>query len=230
MLTACKFCYFAVYDKNTQTGCSLGKLDKFRANGHEIIEAYDEEKEFYLIKGFCPFFRTGEWAKDKVSPVYSVMDETKLNYHVIVKYDPQTFEKINSLLRTQASYKPNTLSILTDRELEARKFDLRYNNWKIVHLVEGDYRAGLDSLVATVNDPIYIYIDNIENTNLLAIGYRLHSYIVEELKPFLAATCGKNYICTKSIHNEFGGNMEKPLIEKLKDKGLKSQILNINDL
>lgn len=47
--TSCKLCHFAKYEGITQTGCMLGRIDKFR-NHSEVIEAYDHDKEFYVIK------------------------------------------------------------------------------------------------------------------------------------------------------------------------------------
>ena len=50
--TICRDCAFAVYDEDSQTGCSIGKLDKFEEQGAEIIEVYDEtNKEFFVVMG-----------------------------------------------------------------------------------------------------------------------------------------------------------------------------------
>jgi len=49
--TPCKNCAFAKYEDKTQTDCEMGLLQKARDNKTEILEAYDEDKEFYVING-----------------------------------------------------------------------------------------------------------------------------------------------------------------------------------
>ena len=45
--TSCKECIFAVYENDTQVGCFANRIEKFK-EAKEIIEAYDDEKEFYV--------------------------------------------------------------------------------------------------------------------------------------------------------------------------------------
>lgn len=60
--TPCKNCCFAVYEDLTQVGCARNRLEKYKKVGSEIIEAYDEDKEFYVIKNrICPFYRDKKW-------------------------------------------------------------------------------------------------------------------------------------------------------------------------
>lgn len=60
--TPCKKCAFAIYDNKTQTGCHLNYLEKFRSKNVEILEAYDEEKEFYIInEKKCLGYRENSW-------------------------------------------------------------------------------------------------------------------------------------------------------------------------
>jgi hypothetical protein len=78
--TSCKNCIFSVYEGITQTGCDVNRLELFK-NAGKIIEAYDNEKEFYVIEGLCNFNRPLTWnngvaSKDKVleesSPTFKV--------------------------------------------------------------------------------------------------------------------------------------------------------------
>jgi len=53
LYTSCKDCKFAIYNEATQTGCQADQIERF---GEEnIVEAYDEDKEFYVIKTVCPY-------------------------------------------------------------------------------------------------------------------------------------------------------------------------------
>lgn len=47
--TPCKNCVFANYKDITQIGCHMGLIEKYQEQGIEILEAYDEEKEFYIV-------------------------------------------------------------------------------------------------------------------------------------------------------------------------------------
>lgn len=60
--TPCKNCIFSVVEKNKQIGCASGALDGFRSRGYEIISAYDNESEFFVINNKkCIFFRNQAW-------------------------------------------------------------------------------------------------------------------------------------------------------------------------
>jgi len=60
--TPCKNCIFAKYTGITQTDCKLNKLELFKQHNIQIIEAFDEEKEFYVIKNrTCRWFRNDRW-------------------------------------------------------------------------------------------------------------------------------------------------------------------------
>jgi hypothetical protein len=59
--TSCKDCVFAVYEKNTQCGCSTGRLEKFKDVGVHIVEAQDGKKEYMVIERFCNHYREKNW-------------------------------------------------------------------------------------------------------------------------------------------------------------------------
>ena len=64
--TPCKNCVFAEYDNKTQIGCHLDYIDRFKQSNIDIIEAWDEEKEFYIInKKKCVGYRENKWFASK---------------------------------------------------------------------------------------------------------------------------------------------------------------------
>lgn len=97
--TPCKNCAFAVYtDKDgvaSQTDCYIGKLDKYRENGL-IIEAYDEEKEFCVIKGHCNGFLNKSYLQvkplDKAAEI--VKQKITSRFCIILYVDENTTEHI----------------------------------------------------------------------------------------------------------------------------------------
>lgn len=60
--TSCKSCVFAKYENITQIGCELDYINKYKNNNIEILEAYDESKEFYIINDKkCIGYREQKW-------------------------------------------------------------------------------------------------------------------------------------------------------------------------
>ena len=52
--TSCKDCKFAIYEDKTQTGCEAGRAEAYMEKGMGV-EAYDKDKEFYVINTFCSY-------------------------------------------------------------------------------------------------------------------------------------------------------------------------------
>lgn len=59
--TSCETCYFAIYEAHTQTGCRVGRIEKLlEKRPDSVIEAYGEDKDFYVVQEFCTYFRHPE--------------------------------------------------------------------------------------------------------------------------------------------------------------------------
>lgn len=87
LTTACKDCVFANYIGKTQTDCKLGRIEKFRSKGVDIIEAEDlEENEFYVLEAWCNAYRESDWASEYENPIEQVNNElvTPLGFVVIL--------------------------------------------------------------------------------------------------------------------------------------------------
>lgn len=86
--TSCKDCIFAKYNEITQEGCSRGMIEKYLKLGTSVIEAYDHDKEFYVIENrICPLHRTQAWAdriEDEDAMDRMIEYESKLLFHVMV--------------------------------------------------------------------------------------------------------------------------------------------------
>lgn len=108
----CKLCCFAKYEGITQTDCYLGFIDKYRNNNIEIIEAYDEDKEFYVINGKkCFGYKEENYFKSRNlenssldEKIAYVKEKLKINYVVVVNIKKfsltelsNIFEAINKL-------------------------------------------------------------------------------------------------------------------------------------
>jgi hypothetical protein len=101
--TSCKDCVFAVYENKTQTDCSMGMIKKYRDKNDEIIEAYDDDKEFYIInKRKCINHRKESWFAQFENPENSTeyrIEKTKasnrLNYILLIDLKLFNVEKLH---------------------------------------------------------------------------------------------------------------------------------------
>lgn len=117
----CRDCSFAVYDDQTQTGCKLNKLDKFRERGADITEAYDETgRNFFIVEDrFCVFWRENGWEE---LPAWGVPRDKRSDsaLEARVRHDVRT--KIFSVIYMD---KNSSLSDLKKTANSLRSGDLR---------------------------------------------------------------------------------------------------------
>ncbi len=86
--TSCKECIFTEDKDLTQIGCKTDYIAKFNRLDIEIMDAYDEDKEFWVIKNRrCPSYRTNKWKyKDHTfeEQVEQISVETQIPYQIII--------------------------------------------------------------------------------------------------------------------------------------------------
>jgi hypothetical protein len=111
--TPCKSCVFAVYDNQTQISCGLDYLAKYKKNNIEILEAYDEEKEFFIVNGKkCIGYRENKWF-DQFNLQDASLEEkinqykktNQLNYLLIVDLKNMNFDNFQQACENISSLK-----------------------------------------------------------------------------------------------------------------------------
>lgn len=125
--TPCKSCKFAQYDGDTQISCSLNKIEDYRSRGIEILEVYDDNKEFFVInKKKCLYFRSQEWYEKKnlsniAEAELLVKQENELKYIAVIYTEPdtsiETFKSIVESLMDQY-IKPKGLMIIREKKIK----------------------------------------------------------------------------------------------------------------
>lgn len=103
METACKLCVFAKYEGKTQVDCKLKQLDVYRRNAVEIIDAYDDDNEFFVVKGHCNYFRSDRWLKkyekvENFDPIVKAIAEAEFDVDWFVYCDAATLHKLSNTL------------------------------------------------------------------------------------------------------------------------------------
>lgn len=137
--TSCKNCVFANYENNTQQDCLLNYIQQYRNKNISILEAYDEEKEFYIINDKkCLGYRENKWFS-QYGLEHSSIDEkinkfNELNHiQYLLVVDLKNFSSSDlTLLRNQileCQIKPQKIIIIRYRNSND---DFQYDNIKIL--------------------------------------------------------------------------------------------------
>lgn len=95
--TNCKNCIFAIYDSNTQIECGAGRIQKFKKS-NRVIEAYDNEKEFYVIKGLCNLNRPLSW-NNGIPDNNKAIEESSVDYKIYFDCTDLTTQFKNKILQ-----------------------------------------------------------------------------------------------------------------------------------
>ena len=121
LTTSCLKCVFAIKDKKTQTGCAVGKIEKLKNRGINIIEAEDlEENEFYVLEHWCCTYREEVWkTAHEGSDLFEVLEKEtypKIGFVVLIKDNLSEVETtVNSALE-QEKFNPSQIVLVNTGE------------------------------------------------------------------------------------------------------------------
>jgi hypothetical protein len=167
--TSCKNCVFAKYENITQTGCELNYLEIFKSKNIDILEAYDEDKEFYILNNkSCIGYTKREFIKKynlDQAPIETIITEynklNKLNYIAMINAKHINLSKLTTLINSISSMPIKPQKIIVVRYPDSNNklpyyalkkfFDNIDMKWKIISAQEA-------------TDPIETFINLIANT------------------------------------------------------------------
>lgn len=144
--TSCRDCIFADYNRgNTQVACELGNLQKLADNGAEIISAYDDDMEFYVVENrFCNSFRPKGWELNKEDPIADMRQENAFSPDIIIYCDKDTIddevEKAYNAIQPSVGksgiqYSPCSKHIILDEtKIDGKQFAHRLTNDRSVYI------------------------------------------------------------------------------------------------
>lgn len=231
--TPCKNCIFAIYKEDTQTECDLNRLEHFRAKNIEIIEAYDEDKEFYVIKDrLCTSYRGNKWGEkfNKNNWVKQLKTELSIKYSSILIIEKSctlndildTFDTLLNIKREPKkifiiNLNPHVNRIALYSKLQPMSpIPIRIE--QPVDMANGP-NTQIDLLVRTTHIAAPFYL-TINAGDLLPLNFieKIETMIFEDLKQVGAVTHNNNSVVLYStpIHVYCGGNKKTSLLDKLK--------------
>lgn len=104
--TPCKKCVFAKYEDITQTGCYLELIDQYRSKNIEILEAYDKEKEFYIINNKkCYGYKEDKYFEARNISELSLQEKIDyvkktfaINYVAVINIQQYSLEELDTII------------------------------------------------------------------------------------------------------------------------------------
>lgn len=222
--TACKECCFAVYHGKTQVGCRFDRIEKFRRHGIEVIEAKDEEREFFVVEGACRLHKNVKSPWYLRTPPAERMERAReeIQLHVevvVVMQEGDTVEQARGTIRslTEQSIRPSVTVVVnrggvkpTDllifmpddwsvRFITERREGKRVSKERCVDIALADSKA---DFYATFSPGAVVPRDFI-----LAIDRAIN----DDLERFLLLEPndeGQGMVVRMTAHTYFGGNAE----------------------
>lgn len=231
--TVCRDCIFATYKEKTQIGCDLNRIYKYKKRGVQVIPAYDEQREFYIINGaFCNAYRGPQWKKQNTGQnlIEVVKKEIKLAYSLFVSYNDEVdFITMIDCIK-QLDIIPRCLYIINrspDKHTDymIKNYD---NNWREINVLEvewGDYLYVHQSIVSRKTKTLfYFHLSShyIVHYNPNTLINNVNNYINEHLKEVLAIVYNNKIVGALTNLNRIYGRNFLEYINK-------DKVLNITE-
>lgn len=236
IVTSCKDCKWATWTDKTQVGCAFGLIDKFNEAGIKVLEAYDQEKEFYVINRICVYSRHNSQIIDRDT----VEKQIQVKYQVIIhleNHDIELFIQCITSLMSQDII-PQHITVIRPYNLDVQPFKytkiLATTNipWRFQETVEPNLTSGdLTDLAIDINIfPYYLVLNKPLNVPL-NFSTELNDLVNVKFTVF-SHLKGNNVELIPSIyHKQLGGNSFKPIEQKMQeDNILCTKLYYIRDL
>jgi len=226
--TPCKLCKFAIWSDITQIGCEANRLEIFRKAGIKILEAYDDEKAFYVVKNTCVMRRGLNFQ----GSVEDAREQLNLNYCAIVIANDslkETIDTITSIMEQRR--KPSFIVVIqpfdTGNQAAIRPLtntlDKTGVRWKLENIINPDIKT-IDRYIAHIQVRIkenFLAIFNagyIVDTNLI---YNIETAMVdrqEAVGVVLPDEDGNGYVVPMLVWKYYylTGDQQKSVIENIK--------------
>ncbi len=250
--TSCKNCIFAQYKDITQIGCKYNRLDVFRRHNINIVECFDDDKEFYVIPDTqCHYKRTKKWKRykkwlDKGIEEFDIRKEVEMKYQVLI-YDDTTFNQLEQTIKSliPQSIQPlhisilryqNNISLSDTRDMIEKHLGkpTKTFNWKIINIsnTNTEYKRYIDLALKSTHYPYYVVAHS---------GYEFEKDIFNKINNKIIDKCFKfsildldtnTYFVPYSIHSIFNGNHVYTLRDKIEHqwKDQKNGIYHISKI
>lgn len=230
IITSCKDCCFAKYEELTQTGCELDNIYKINKESFgSVIEAYDEDREFYVLKRRCFQHRSSEWkslAKDNWKALLEF--ETRVTIHFIIF--ATTAENLLKTLKSISNQTQKTVLLtvikklncnLTIQDISKIVKDSGINiKWKVKHLLT-DMEDSQAINQATKGLKASVYISSYDEYEFdSSVVELINNIITDDYKQFVLINIQDTAYCIPQHVHEYwypNGNEYRNIYENIYD-------------
>lgn len=200
--TSCKNCVFSIYDNQSQVGCHLNYISVFKNNNIDILPAYDDDKEFYIInKKQCIGYYTKESLKKynlENASITEVINQynklNTLNYILILNTLNLSFAQITNFLTTLNTFSIKPKKIILIRYPDINNKLIYYDLEKVLNATQISWKIISSQ---DMNTPLETFIDT---TMSIETKYRFVfcvSKIIDNIEEFVVRA-------NQIVHNEMG--------------------------
>lgn len=230
--TSCKSCIFAIYENKTQTGCEHNRIEKF---GNDVIEAYDDHEEFFVINRLCNYIRSTNW-NDGNKNIEKVTEESAVSFDIFIEVNNLSIEDQAKILQTtkNITYYSNKFKIFlfhnNNVKKEQRELILSLFNGlnQPVLSVYDNKNQYLDSVIGKSKNTFHIILKTEDLPYLNEAMQFTNKKVNEDLEKFLLLkyqdiTIISNMAC-KLMYNKFYEDFDHQFKEMLTD-AKKNQML-----
>lgn len=194
--TNCKNCAFAVYEGDTQVNCLAQRVDKFKEQGY-VVEAYDDDKEFYVIERLCNLFRDTK-TENTDEQLAKAKKEIQLTFDVIldctdIDYLIHCVDTISNNLRYDDNKIQYTIVFSNEPKLSKEnknhifKLSQKLNNCKIINCI--DYGFTIHTQIYNSRKSFHTLIDLSDNFDN-SVFYNLNNIVNEDMEKAVVYTEG----------------------------------------
>jgi hypothetical protein len=209
--TPCKSCVFAIYNDKTQTGCHLDYINKYKNKDTQILEAYDNDLEFFIVNDKkCVGYRENPWfAKYGLEhssiekKIAKVKEVNHIDYILVINFleigdKEEDLDNLKNTLSTLAIH-PKKIVFIRGSEgtiiyatIQKLMTDSKINcKWRIQTMVDESISNENILHNAINNDKSYRFVCHIKNSkcdNLNYIVLTANDIVYDKLDQFMVLT------------------------------------------
>ena len=240
LTTACKDCVFANYIGKTQTDCKLGRIEKFKQNGVDIIEAEDlEENEFFVVESWCNYYRDEEWIKSLSADIDDLSAQVKKEAifpvgFIVLFNENNTIEQLEittSMIKDMekvAYVVVANSSNLEDIDVITKVQELFEDSeidFKVTKIMDNDFNQNqiIDAAFPNITNSYYYLLES-GDAPVKDVVSLIDKQINTELEPVVYIKGDKGVsgtVIQSTMHKFLNGNYGMSLLEKI--EGIQSE-------
>lgn len=231
-LTSCKDCVLAIYNGNTQTSCLANRIDKL-----EYHEAYDEEKEFFVIKRFCNYYRNNKevYTKDGSVDIHKIKKESQITLDIIIscngindEYYDYIMDLYYYILNNYNQQKVSfylVYSIATKKQVELmKKLQSEIKHSSIILYRDDSY---LHNALIKSNKSYHVLIKKDKRPSI-NFAFKLNNLINEEMKKIITfvdnSVCVFSNLAYKITSYQKQSNVYKDIVQNIINQTKKTDL------